>query len=475
MSERRPSLALRLTLWYSSVFAASCALAFVVVYVLAVATMKERRDEELVEDIDDFAALYELEGLGRIESEMALDTHGEGAEKTFFRLWAPGGKLIRATDLTAFPGVPLPPARMFETPATEPLLATLDLPPREHAVRVVYGPIAPDLYFEIGESLEEDDELVASLLSALIAPLIAVILVGPPIGWFLARRALRGVDDVTRTAAAIAGGALDQRIAALDRRVPVHGKADELARLAEVFNAMLDRIQALVVGLHEMADHLAHDLRSPLTRIRSAAEMAQASTGAGDATQPSLAATATEECDRLLELINTNLEITQTESGATHLRLSDVDLVALARDACDLFQSVAEDKGLDLSADLPASCMLRADRQRLQRVLANLLDNALKYTPPGGRVTIRLVDDGSSVRLSVADTGPGIAQEEASRIFERFYRCDRSRSEPGNGLGLSLCLANVRAHGGELKVESAPGSGSIFTVILGRQPEGALQ
>jgi signal transduction histidine kinase len=195
--------------------------------------------------------------------------------------------------------------------------------------------------------------------------------------------------------------------------------------------------------------------------------MAQAG-GRTNAAEASLAATATEECDRLLEMINTNLEITETESGAAYLHLAEVDLALLVRDACELFQTVAEDRQVKLTAALPAHCHLNADRQRLQRVIANLVDNALKYTPRGGQVSIGLVDEGSRVRLTVEDTGVGISPDERARIFERFYRSDRSRSEPGNGLGLALCLAHVRAHGGEISVESAPGCGSTFTVTLSR-------
>jgi heavy metal sensor kinase len=458
---RGHSLALRLTLWYSGIFASSCLLAFAFVYGLIVATVQERLDEDLSDDVAELAALFQSGGRARVEHEMQLDTKGEEAEKSFFRLWTRDGRLVLATDLSAFPELGPPPESVFEAEgAAEPVLETLDLPARDHPVRTVYGPISRDLIVEIGESVEDDEEFVAALLRGFVAPLIAFVLLGLPAGWFLARRALRGVEDVTRTAAEIAAGALDQRVA-------VQGEGDELTRLAQVFNAMLDRIQGLVVGLRDMADHLAHDLRSPLTRIRAAAEMAQAGAPRG-AAEASLAATATEECDRLLELINTNLEITETESGAAYLKRADVDLVELVRDACELFQTVAEDRKLELTAALPAQCGLRADRQRLQRVIANLLDNALKYTPAGGQVSITLVDEGSRVRLSFADSGVGISAEERARIFERFYRSDRSRSQPGNGLGLALCLASVRAHGGEISVESQAGRGSTFTVSLPR-------
>jgi signal transduction histidine kinase len=455
MTRRGHSLALRLTLWYAGIFASSCALAFAFVYGLIVAAVQGRMDQDLSDDVAEFTALYQSEGQARVEHEMRLDTKGEEARKSFFRLWTRDGRLILATDLTAFPQLGPPPESVFEAGgAAEPALETLDLPGRKHPVRAVYGAISPDLFIEIGESVEDDEEFVAALLRGFVGPLVAFVLLGLHAGWFLARRALRGVEDVTRTAAEIAAGALDQRVA-------VQGEGDELARLAQVFNAMLDRIQALVLGLREMADHLAHDLRSPLTRIRAAAELAQA-----NAPEASLAATATEECDRLLEMINTNLEITETESGAAYLRIGDVDLVELVRDACELFQTVAEDRQVKLSAVLLPHCRLRADRHRLQRVIANLLDNALKYTPPGGQVRITLTDEGSRVRLTFEDTGVGISPEERAHIFERFYRSDRSRSEPGNGLGLALCLANVRAHGGEISVESEPGHGSTFTVTL---------
>ncbi len=460
-TRRGHSLALRLTFWYAGIFATSCALAFAVVYGLIVATVQGRLDEDLSDDVEEFATLYESGGEPRVEHEMRLDSNGDEAEKSFFRLWARDGRLLLATDLSAFAGLQPLPQAVFEAAKTgEPVLVTLNLPERDHSVRAIYGAIARDLILEIGESVEDDAEFIGALLRDIVSPLVAFVLLGLPVGWFLARRALRGVEDITRTASEISAGALDQRVA-------VSGKSDELARLAQVFNAMLDRIQALVVGLREMADHLAHDLRSPLTRIRTAAEMTHSNQPSSSA-EVSLAETAMEACDRLLELIDTNLEITETESGAAYLRVGDFDLVELARDAYELFQPVAEDRQIKLTAELPARCELRVDRQRVQRVLANLIDNALKYTPPGGQVEIRLVDDGTLVRLLVADTGVGISPEERPRIFERFFRCDRSRAAPGNGLGLTQCLANVRAHGGDISVESNPGRGSTFTVSLFR-------
>ncbi|MGH8532458.1 MAG: ATP-binding protein [Gammaproteobacteria bacterium] len=455
----RHTLALRLTIWYAGIFAASSILAFTLVYASVVAVVQERTDEDLEEDIEELASLMQSGGLDRVKAEITADTEGSGASQAFFRLWAPDGREIFATNLSSWPGLGKPLQVLAKVDsADEPILATLALPRRADKVRIVYGTIAPGLVLEIGESLEEDEELIAALLGGFLITLAAVTMLGGPIGWFMARRALRGVQEVTRTATEIANGALD-------RRVAVRSQGDELDTLARTFNTMVDRIQALVIGMREMTDNLAHDLRSPLGRIRASAELSLTS-GGSKAEAEAMAAATTEECDRLLEIINTTLDIAEAQSGAAKLKLTDIDLVELVHDALELFQPIAEDTQITITADLPDHCRIQGDRQRLQRVVANLLDNGLKYTPAGGRVTIKLVAEGERVTLSIEDTGIGISSNESARIFERFYRCDRSRSKPGNGLGLSLALAFVRAHGGDITVNSTPGQGSTFTVVL---------
>ncbi len=461
----RHTLALRLTLWYAGIFVVSSILAFALVYVLMVAVVQERTDEDLRDDIAEFAAFTQSGGLERVKTEMMLETQGQEASDVFLRLWTPDGQPLATTDLSSWSGLDVPrQALQALSRDGEPTLQTLTLPQREHKVRRISGTIAPGVVLEIGQSLEEDEEFLSALRNGFLVMLAAVIVVGGPVGWFMARRALRGVEEVTWTAKEIADGALD-------RRVVVRSHDDELDRLAQTFNTMLDRIQALIIGMREMTDNLAHDLRSPLARIRASAEMALAG-GEAKREWESLAVNTTEECDRLLEMINTTLDIAEAQSGAAELKIADIDLVDVALDACDLFQPVAEDRKVTIVTDVPEQCRIRGDLQRLQRVVANLLDNALKYTPAGGRVRVALVDEGELVKLSIEDTGIGIPDEELSRIFERFYRCDRSRSENGNGLGLSLALAFARTHGGDIRVSSVLGQGSTFTTILPRSHHG---
>jgi len=468
LNDLRGTLALRLTLWYAGVFAASSAIAFSMVYFVIVSIVHQRTDEDLEDDIEEFAALLQSGGFERVESEMVMESQEEGASGSYLRLWSTDGRELLATDLSAWQGLSAHPVDVELLKGIEdPILETLTLPQREYSVRRVIGAIAPGLVLELGESLEDDEDLLATFANALLITLVVVLLLGAPIGWFMAHRALKGVKEITRTATEIAGGALE-------RRVTTRARGDELDRLAEAFNTMLDRIQTLIIGMRDVTDNLAHDLRSPLARLRASAEMTLSNGDSGTGRE-ALAANTVEECDRLLDIINTTLDIAEAESGAAQLRLEALDLVELVKDASEVFQTVAEDKDITIEADLPASCRFHGDRQRLQRVVANLLDNAIKYTAAGGHVKILVSDDGRQVRLSIQDNGVGIAADDLSHIFKRFYRCDRSRSEQGNGLGLSLALAFIHAHGGDIAATSAPGRGSTFEILLVRGKRSRLQ
>lgn len=461
----RHTLALRLTIWYAGIFAISSLLAFTLVYLLILTVVQDRTDADMRDDAAEFASFMRTGGLERLKVEIALETQGDDATRSFFRLWSADGQQIVATDLSSWPGLAVPRQALLQLSDTDrPVLETLTLSQREHKVRTIYTAVGPGTVLQIGRYLEQDDEFIDAFLDGFLITVAVVIALGGPVGWFMARRALSGVAEVTRTATEIANGALD-------RRVPVRSAGDELDTLAHTFNTMLDRIQALITGMREMTDNLAHDLRSPLGRIRAFSEMILTN-GGSKAECESMAAIATEECDRLLAMINTTLDIAEAESGAAKLRLAELDMVALVRDALELFQPIAEDKQMTIVTDLPNHCRIQGDLQRLQRVVANLLDNALKYTSAGGTVTIRLVDDDQHITLSIEDTGIGISADDLPHIFERFYRCDQSRSQPGTGLGLSLALAIVRAHGGNISVDSAPGRGSTFTVVLSRSRHG---
>jgi heavy metal sensor kinase len=347
----------------------------------------------------------------------------------------------------------------------EPLFATVRSPDRSHEIRVVYALLGPGLVVHLGQAMDDLARVIDAFWKVFAAVMAALFILAVVIGWFMARRALAGVENVTRTA---------HRIAAAGRlaeRVPVGRGGDEIDRLAATFNRMLDRIQSLVGDIKEMTDNIAHDLKSPLTRIRGQAELALASRGAADEFE-ALAASAVEECDRLLEMINSMLFISRSEAGVAQPELEALDLAAVVRDAGGLFQSLAEDKQITLTWEAPEQLEMRGDVRLIQRMLGNLLDNAIKYTPEGGRVNLTLRSNPDrSVSIAVQDSGPGISDKDLPHIFERFYRGDPSRSQAGFGLGLSFAKAVARAHGGEISVENRRPSGTTFRVEF---PQAAL-
>jgi len=259
--------------------------------------------------------------------------------------------------------------------------------------------------------------------------------------------------------------ALSIKSSSLNKRVPVRGLMDEIDHLAQAFNSMLDKIESLIKSQQEITDNVAHDLRSPLTRIRLIAESLLIARGKKNDSQESVSMII-EESDRLLEMINTMLEIKSIEMGTVVWDLIDVDIAEVVKQACEFFQLAAEDKGLALNLNQVIPFVIKADLRCLQRAFSNLIDNAVKYTSPSGNIDITMRAINNEIAVEISDTGIGIAPDALPRIFERFYRGDKSRNVSGLGLGLSLAETIIKAHGGRIKVESTVGKGSTFTIFL---------
>ncbi len=314
---------------------------------------------------------------------------------------------------------------------------------------------------EAARSTTDIEKLLTELLRLQGSIFLILLCIVVPCGWLLSRRLLGGVVRVSSAAKRIATDG-DFR-----RRVEHCGGGSEITELVSAFNTMNDNNRRLFEAQRSITDNVAHELKTPLTRLRSAAEVTLGKDPAGEGGE--LAAVVSEEAADMLALINSMLEITRTESGLALIAHEPVNLSEMLRRARELFLPIAEDMRIEFTLEIPPEPLtVSADRVRLQRVFANLIDNALKFSDPGGKLHIRLGSDGDRAKVSVTDTGCGIAAEELPHIFERLYRCDASRSRPGSGLGLTLAAAIVRAHGGEIQVESVPGRGSTFTVILPR-------
>jgi signal transduction histidine kinase len=316
----------------------------------------------------------------------------------------------------------------------------------------------------VGRDLEERERLFGIIANAGQWSLALVIVLGLAGGFFVSRRVLARVEAMTDKAQTIMSGDLAGRL-------PVAGTGDELDRLADRLNAMLERIEALMQGLKEVSDNIAHDLKTPLTRLRNRCEQALRNS-AGVAEYRAALESTIAESDDLIRTFDALLMIARAESGQARDNMTEFDAAEIARDVGELYEPLADEKGIALKVEAPLAAPVRGNRELVSQALANLVDNAIKYAGPNGKlngepseIVVKAGNDGERIALSVADNGPGIPEAERGSVVERFVRLEQSRSEPGSGLGLSLASAVARLHGGELKLEdNHPGLRGIIAL-----------
>jgi signal transduction histidine kinase len=451
------SLLFRLTILYAVAFTVLSTIGFLIFYYHIYAVTMEREDLELLDKARKYEDLTKEAGLEGVLREIASEAEFEDPQESFYRLFNFKGDMLFNTDMS-FWGA-LDNKDILIKMQNEGLTYAIEnqaFEGRNDEARMITAIIGPDSVLQIGESLEEIDEYLDVFFELVSILVISLIIVSAFIGWLLARRATIDMQEVAETAEEIANGSYD-------RRVQVKGRYSEIERLSAAFNRMLDRIQSLLSSMKEINDNIAHDLRSPLARIRGIAEMNLLKEKTID-DYKEMAASTIEECDTLIDMINTMLDITEAEAGVNGATAEEFELVSLITEACELFRPITEEKKINLKIDLPESLTFKSDRKKMQRIVMNLLENALKFTPPDGTVAISAAAHNGKIRIDFQDSGVGISESDLPHIFERFYRCDRSRSLGGVGLGLSLVKAYTESLNGTIQVESTLNHGSRFTL-----------
>ncbi len=454
-------LAVRLSLQFAAVFLPGAIALGVFLYWQLGRRLEEREQRVLSTRLDLYSQQYDRGGLSAVRDRIEVEEPSAGNVALFVR-WVPKRGL----------GVVLQvPQDWIELRLESvPLPNGMGTVQRQRGVLRIPRDARRDFQFadrelrdgsvlQVGASTDNREVLYQPLRRSFLLGIGNLIALAWGSGVLLANRTLRPVRQLTATARRIV------ETGDMDARVPNPRADDELAELVRCFNTLLDRNQSLLRTMREAMDNVAHDLRTPLARLRSGAEFALQSPGDREAAREALA-DAVEESERMLTLLNTLLDVTAAESGTMKLRLERHDLMALLKDVAGLYDHLAEVKRIQVEVIPGPVVEASVDVNRLRQALANLLDNALKYTQTGGAIRMSVTKEASAVLIRIQDTGMGITAEELPRIWNRLYRGDRSRSEEGLGLGLSLVKAIVEAHGGKVTVTSTVGQGSEFVVSL---------
>jgi signal transduction histidine kinase len=438
-SGSRGRFGLRLAQWYATLFVCGAIIVASLTYYVT-ATSLAQRDQEIIQSkLGEYATVYARSGLEALV-ETVRNEQLTTPERLYVRVVDRGAEALVLSSREGWD------PRTLETASLQLLDGTL---------------------VEVGKSIETRIDLLRRVRAALGFGTLAIVLIALTGGWLATEAAVAPIRRLTDAAGQIVRtGRTDQRVTVSDLRED----DDAIVELTRLFNAMLDKIEGLVTGMRAALDNVAHDLRTPLTRLRGTAELTLASPPDVERYREALA-DCVEESDRVLVMLNTLMDISEAESGAMPLQHERVMLSDVAARALDLYRDVADAKDITLESNTDANIAVSGDRVRLEQVAANLIDNAIKYTPEGGEVQVVVTGDGTRARLSVQDNGVGISPEEQPRIWDRLFRGDQSRAERGLGLGLSLVKAIVSAHGGSVSVDSQPGKGSTFTVTLPALPE----
>lgn len=441
---------LRIGLWYAALFVVGALAILFLTYYLTATSLAQRDRQIINAKLGEYAAAYGRGGIRRLADTVYAEQQ-TAPERLFVRVASRGEEILVLSMPDGW------------DPST---LETASL-------RLADGTLV-----QVGKSTEARRDLLARFRAVLGIVTLSIVFVALAGGILATRSAVVPIRRLTQAVRRII------RTGRTDARVPLsgaQGSDDAIDELTTLFNSMLDKIEGLVTTMRGALDNVSHDLRTPLTRLRGTAEMALAGPADLDHYRESLA-DCVEESDRVLVMLDTLMDISEAESGTMQLQREPVRLADIVERAVDLYHDVAEAKGvkIEMKGRAPSSSgddpterrapfhdvAVTGDRTRLEQVVANLIDNAIKYTPPGGRVDVEIERDGPHAVLRIRDTGVGIPADELPRIWDRLFRGDRSRTERGLGLGLSLVKAVVEAHGGTVGVTSQPGRGSTFTVHL---------
>ena len=439
------SVAWRIAIGYGALFGLSMLALLVLVYWSAAGYMTRQMEAVVEAEVQGLAERYRGAGLRGLRDLVAERLARNPASSSIYLLADPGFRVI-AGNLTGWPEA----ARSAERWIEFRLHAADDDPagPEWHRARARHFELPRGYHLLVGRNLRDLDEMRSAVVRAVAWGAGITVVLAVAGAWWMRRSVAARIESINRTSRRIMEGELSERIES-------HGSGDEFDELVANLNAMLERIETLMDDVRRVSDNVAHDLRTPLGRLRTRLE--QLRDAGGDGASAALAEAALAEADRMLATFNALLRIARIETGRRRHAFRRTDLAAIGNDVADLYAPLAEARGIAFRHS-GIEAPVDADPDLLFQSLANLLDNAIKYTPEGGAVTLQVTSDDHTVTAVVADTGPGVPPGEREAVLRRFYRLEPARGAPGSGLGLSLVAAVARLHEAALTLgDNAPG------------------
>jgi signal transduction histidine kinase len=450
-------LGFRLTVRYSFLITVCMIVLFLISNIFLSETLRKKDMEEIQSELGELVLEFEKGGIGGITSFVDLHLSARLKNILFIRV-------ADSMNRTVFVHSPMDP-ESYDTASL-----SSGMPGQGEWIRLKNRKRKTELIIltsfenngntilQLGMTNQKQRDTLRQFRGLFITGVIPLMVIGMIFGVFMSTHTLKPLRHIIGTVESI-------DIGKLDSRVPRTGNGDELDELARLFNDMLERIHRLIIGMRDSLDNVAHDLRTPLTRMRNISEQALFGLPESDPGREAHESVL-EESERILNMLDTLMDISEAETGVMNLTKKDLNLRALLLPVYELYQMVGETKQIVIGFNIPEDIWINADPDRIGQVVANLLDNAVKFTEDRGRVEIEAGKENGFTVIRIRDNGPGIPGQDTERIFERLYRGDQSRSQKGLGLGLSLVKAIVAAHGGTISVASTHGKGSVFSLCL---------
>ena len=453
----------RLWLWYSVIFLITSLILLLLIQSWLSAFLAKRDHQSAELELKELVALYESGGINSVRKEVAIHDTLPTQESFYFRIASPEKQTLLSSHSPSYEKFGPEDLEGSPTVSDDGWIRLSEQEDKSEvrifgnadALEVASQRLPDRTLLQVGRSTEYREDLLEDFRFVFAISMIPLFLLG---GLLLTFRGLRPLRMMLVTMKSIQAGNMQSR-------VPVGRKNDELDEVAKLFNAMLEKIQNLITAMRNSLDNVAHDLRTPVTRLRVTAEAALQSQSEPEAYREALS-DCLDETETILAMLDTLMDISEAESGSMKLSFDNIPVKKLLEDTIDLYEHVAEDKGLRVNLDCRESLIVKGDRNRMRQALANLLDNAIKYTDSGGTILLEAQQSDHEIVIVIRDTGIGMLPNELPHIWDRLYRSDQSRSQRGIGLGLSLVRAIVEAHNGRVEASSEIGKGSSFRIFL---------